>query len=250
MRELFTMGDLRTAGVSRQQVRTGERHGMWSRAGHGVYCEGSGTPSRLDGVSLVAADVARRRPIVAEHIVLVGGVPCTDGTLTMVDLAGLVDDLVWEQALESALRKGLTTIEAIEALAPGRRGAARIKRVLALRPPGAPPTGSLLETLTVQLLRPLPDVPEPERQVEIHNRHGDFVAIVDFAWRWPGYFTELDGQQHKDQPVYDARRQTAVTAATGWPCGRFTWHEIVHLPNATARRFSETFATLSGGRRG
>jgi very-short-patch-repair endonuclease len=49
-------------------------------------------------------------------------------------------------------------------------------------------------------------------------------------------FIELDGQQHKDQPVYDARRETAVVAATGWLCGRFTWREVVHLSTTTARR--------------
>ena len=95
----------------------------------------------------------------------------------------------------------------------------------------------------VQLVRTVPDVPEPIRQVEIRNRHDDFVAIVDLAWPDPGCFSELDGQQHKDQPVYDARRQTAVSAATGWPCGRFTWHEVVHLPRATGRRLSELLST-------
>ena len=37
-------------------------------------------------------------------------------------------------------------------------------------------------------------------------------------------------------PVYDARRETAVVAATGWLCGRFTWHEVRHLPTITTRR--------------
>lgn len=53
-----------------------------------------------------------------------------------------------------------------------------------------------------------------------------------------GLFAELDGEHHKDQPVYDARRETAVVAATGWLCGRFTWTEVVHTPNSTARRLA------------
>ena len=104
-------------------------------------------------------------------------------------------------------------------------GTARIRRVLALRPPGAPPTESLLETLMVQLARTVPGLPEPVRQLEVE------WARVDLAWPDLGLFVELDGQQHKDQPLYDARRETAVVAATGWLCGRFTWTRGGPLPD-------------------
>ena len=77
------------------------------------------------------------------------------------------------------------------------------------------------------------------RQHLVENKHGDFVAKVDLCWPDLGIFIELDGQQHKDQPVYDARRQTAVSAATGWLCGRFTWKEVVELPTTTVRHLAE-----------
>ena len=267
MRRLYTSNEL---GLTRQQIRTGELNGRWRRAARGVYAEGPEpvTPLDatresalasddiacrrlaavllgLDSVSLAGAELARWRMIPPEHVVTVGGVRCTDGTLTMVDLAAVLDDLRWEQALESALRKRLTTIAAIEALAGRRRGASRIRRVVALRPPGAPPTESLLETLFVQLARPLPDVPEPLRQVDVFDEYGHFVARVDLAWPDLGLFVELDGQHHRDQPVYDAIRETAVVTATGWRCGRFTWHEVVHLPTSTARRLRRLVATVS-----
>ena len=88
----------------------------------------------------------------------------------------------------------------------------------------------------VQLARRVEGLGNPARQVLVENGHGDFVAYVDLAWPALGLFLELDGQQHGGQPVYDARRETAVVAATGWLCGRFTWHEVRHLPNATTRR--------------
>lgn len=121
----------------------------------------------------------------------------------------------------------------------GVRGVGRIRRVLALRPKGARPTGSILETLMIQLARRVEGLPPPQRQVEVRNRHGDFVAFVDLAWPELGIFIELDGQGHKDQPVYDARRETAVVAATGWLVGRYTWTEVVHLPVSTARRLAD-----------
>lgn len=136
--------------------------------------------------------------------------------------------------MESALRKGVASIPGLHVT--GAPDARRIRRVLAMRPSGAPPTESLLETLMVQLARRVPNLGDPERQVVVRNEYGDFVARVDLAWREPGVFVELDGEQYHNQPVYDARRQTAVEAATGWLCGRFTWTEVTRLPNTTARR--------------
>src|SRR5439155_27167267 len=113
-----------------------------------------------------------------------------------------------------------------------------IRRVLALRPPGAPPTESLLETLMVQLARDVPGLGEFVRQHVIRDEHGTFIARLDLSRPDIGFFIELDGQQHKGQPVYDAMRETAVVAATGWLPGRFTWTEVVHLPKTTKRRLA------------
>ena len=88
----------------------------------------------------------------------------------------------------------------------------------------------------VQLARRVPGLGPPARQLEIVDEHGNFIARLDLSWPDIGLFVELDGQQHKDQPVYDARRETAVVAATGWLPGRFTWLEVVRLPNLTRRR--------------
>jgi hypothetical protein len=56
---------------------------------------------------------------------------------------------------------------------------------------------------------------DPERQYVVNDDDGCFVARVDLCWPNPGVFVELDGQQHRDEPIYDARRETAVVAATG-----------------------------------
>jgi very-short-patch-repair endonuclease len=65
---------------------------------------------------------------------------------------------------------------------------------------------------------------------------GTFVARVDLCWPHLGIFVELDGQGHEDQPVYDASRQTAVVAATGWLVARFTWREVTRTPRTCVRR--------------
>jgi very-short-patch-repair endonuclease len=178
-----------------------------------------------------------------------GGVRCADGLATLVDLAASLDDLTWEQALESALRKRLTTVAAIEAELPvlgASRvpGTARIRRVLALRLPGAPATESLLETLMVQLGRGIEGLGDFVRQHEVWD--GDIlIARLDLARPDIGYFLELDGEGHKGQPVYDAIRQTAVVTATGMLVGRFTWTEVTRFPNSTRRRLAALHARAS-----
>lgn len=280
MRRLFTAAELRQLGFSRDAIHAGLRNGRWRRVDHGIYAEGGEEPSlfdraravlrasggvasgtmagallRLDGVGFSRIDFtvgrssgskrlgARHRQLGPECVIEVSGVRCTNGLQTLVDLAAELDDRAWEAALESALRLGLVDLDAVDDAAHGaQRGVARMRRVLALRPPGAPPTESLLETKMVQLARTVSVLPPPCRQLRICTAVGDFVARVDLAWPDLGLFVELDGQHHKDQPVYDARRETAIVAATGWLCGRFSWHEVVSTPVATARRLGDLAA--------
>jgi very-short-patch-repair endonuclease len=275
VRRLYTAQQLADFGASRSAIRWGEGR-RWRRVVRGVYAEGPEDPTPLDraiamvvatdgiasgtlaatllgldGVKFAGADLSvepaksnrrsgvRRRTLAPERVTRVGDVRCTDGLQTLVDLADALDDLVWEQALESALRRRLAMIGDVERAARGsQRGVARMRRVLTLRPDGAPPTESLLETLMVQLARSVAGLAPPSRQVRVSNEYGEFVARVDLAWPELGLFVELDGQHHRGQPVYDARRETAIVAATGWLCGRFTWHEVAHLKRVTVRRLA------------
>ncbi|HUQ62207.1 MAG TPA: hypothetical protein VM121_00445 [Acidimicrobiales bacterium] len=205
----------------------------------------------LDSVSLDARPT-RRGVLLPERTVVMGGIHCADGFQTLVDLAATLIDNVWEQALESALRGGLTSVDELTAAVPelGRQraqGTARIGRVLRLRPKGAAPTGSLLETLMVQLARTVPDLPPPTRQFPIRDASGRIVAYLDLAWPELGLFIGLDGQHHENQPQYDASRETTVVILTGWLCGRFTWRDVVWNPTSTARRL-EALADRARGR--
>jgi hypothetical protein len=190
-----------------------------------------------------------RRDVPRRHLVVVGGLCATDGLQTLLDLAAVLDDVQWEWALEAALRrkpvKGkrrlppLTTMSAIEEAlaAPGRKdraSVARVRRVLALRPPGAPATDSLLETLFIQLCRDV-GAPVPERQVPVTLPDGTTVH-ADVAWPDLGLFIELDGQGHVGQPVHDSWRRGEIVAATGWLYATFTWTEVFRNPKPSGRR--------------
>jgi hypothetical protein len=259
MRRLFIGAE---AGVSHHALKWGVATGRWRRVQRDIYAEGpepiteldrqrakvlaSGSPARgglggvllgLDSVTLDGAPTRRTR---CERVTLVHGTPCADARTILFDLAASLDDDTWEQALESALRKRLVHVSDFDDLPPNTPGVRRIRRVI-VRRGDVPPTESLLETLMVQLIRTVAHLPPPVRQRVITWPNGEFVARVDLCWPHVGIFVELDGQGHRDQPVYDAHRQTSVVAATGWLVGRFTWREVVHTPRSTARRLAALF---------
>ncbi|HEX2851530.1 MAG TPA: DUF559 domain-containing protein [Acidimicrobiales bacterium] len=275
MRRFFTTREALAWGVSEDVLAAGDRHGHWRRVIRGAYGEGPEEPSALDravakvlvtggvasgdlagvllgldGVALTRGEVTvpasssgrragvRRYDLDPARIIAVEGIRCTDAIQTLVDLAATLDDDTWEQALESALRRRMTTVDDVERAGGVRRARLRIDRVLARRGRDAAATESLLETRAVQLARTVDGLGPPVRQYVVRDEDGRFVARVDLAWPELGLFLELDGQQHKGQPLYDARRETAIVAATGWLCGRFTWDEIVRHPTATARRLA------------
>lgn len=265
------------SGLTRAQLRVGVKQGRWRRVDRAVFRLGGHEVTPLDravGGILATEGIAsgrlaallheldaggapvfdatvdpgqctrrgpRRRRLPTYRVTVVQGFSCTDGLQTLVDLAPLLDDDLWEQALESALRKDLVSVEALEEALPllgeaRTPGVVRMRRVLALRPAGAPPTESLLETRAVQLVRHVPGLELPTRQYAVFDEHGRFVARVDLCWPELGLFLELDGEHHKDQPLYDASRETAIVAATGWLPARLTWTEVVVHPAATTRR--------------
>ncbi|HVV35365.1 MAG TPA: hypothetical protein VHC63_02095 [Acidimicrobiales bacterium] len=247
---------------------------MFTQVVHGVYAEGSAPPTPFDEAlarmvrqdipawGLVAArlydldavhdldppPVSRRRmPDLGGEPRVARGALCTSPLQTMIDLATLLGDDRWEQANESALHKKLFTIDDELALlgdlsARHTPGVGRMRRVLDLRPPNAPPTESRLETIAIQIARRAEGVPEPTRQFVVRNRYDEFVARVDVAWPEPGGFLELDGLGHRNQPVYDATRESAVVAATGWLPNRMTWRESYRNPDWAARRMTEFLA--------
>jgi hypothetical protein len=195
----------------------------------------------FDSVELDGHPIRRGR-LVDDRETIIGDIRCVSALQALVDLAASLDDDTWEQALESALRKRLVFVGDFDDLPRNVQGLRRIRRVLGRRG-DVPPTESLLESLMVQLTRRV-GLPDPVRQHVVTWEDGTFVARVDLCWPWLGVFVELDGQQHKDQPVYDASRQTAVVIATGWRVARFTWRQVTRTPRWCARQLEALLAPV------
>jgi len=246
MRRLFTTTEFLAKGNTESRLRWGRAHGRWTRIDDGVYGVGPEPPSlmdrararvvasrtiatgelagvlhRLDAVVLRSVPPRSRGLLIGDPVQL-GGVLCASLLQTIVELAAVLDDLRWEQALESALRDGLALgeLEALVAQLGQRRqpGTTRIRRVLALRPAGAPPTESLLETLMVQLVRMIAGLDAPLRQVNVYDEHGLFVARVDLAWPALGPFIELDSTR-VSRFTTPAARPRSSPRPVGWSDG-------------------------------
>jgi very-short-patch-repair endonuclease len=162
--------------------------------------------------------------------------PVTSAARTLIDLGAVVDDDTLEQALESALSDGRTSLRQVrrrlEALSRrGRPGPARVRRVLDRRLEGGP-SESELETRFVQLLRRA-RLPRPVRQHEVWLG-GRVVARADLAYPGQRLLIELDGwSAHGTKRAFrsDRRRQNSLVLA-GWTLLRFTWADVVESPAA------------------
>lgn len=133
--------------------------------------------------------------------------------------------------IDSALRRGLVTVEELTAglceLPPGR-GRQRVARVLRLMDPQS---GSVLESLCRVLLVQAGLAPE-QTQLVVRTSAGRWIGRVDFAWTSVRLVVETDGFAfHADRASYrkDRRRGNALVLA-GWRVLRFSWEDVVHHP--------------------
>ncbi len=132
---------------------------------------------------------------------LVDGIPCTNVARTLCDLGAVVSDDRVEQALDSALRSGVSerwireTLDRVDR--PGPSGTASLRRVLArLDHAGALPD-SWFERIVERVLTSTV-LPPPPRQLWVRETNGTRRARLDLAWpeamlaveatsrRWPG----------------------------------------------------------------
>lgn len=191
------------------------------------------------GVSLRRGVVHRSGDLADFEVVERELIPCTDPTRTLIDLGAVVDDDSLERALESALRRRLTSLPRLrwrmgQLARPGRPGPSTMRRVLDRRPPGAPPTESDLETLFLQCLRAA-GVRPPVRQHRVKLPDGSWIRLDD-AYLDELVFIELDGWgSHGSKQAFRRDRQRQNQAVIlGWMPLRFTWADLVYEPKRVA----------------
>ena len=129
---------------------------------------------------------------------------------------------------DTATHRGLTTVARLNAAADrcaGRAGIKTFRRVIHLT---EPKTESPMETRLRMVLMNA-DVPRPSVQVELYDRHGEFLARVDLYFREQRLAIEYDGGVHKSSVAEDNRRQNRLLAE-GIQILRFTASDVYNRP--------------------
>lgn len=162
---------------------------------------------------------------------VVNAIPCTSATRTIIDLAGVVEPEALESALESAVRRGLTSAayvkRRLDALGmKGRAGSGVLADLLACH---LGVNDSELETRFLQLCRRT-GLPKPV----LHLAVGDYE--VDYAYPERRLAIELDGGGvHTRVSVFQRdRTKQNFLVLQGWTVLRFTWDDLVVRPDDVA----------------
>lgn len=199
------------------------------------------------GSARVHLHVAR---LSAEQIVEVAGLPVTDVTRTVVDLAR---SLPFEAAVVTAdaalARRATSPAELSECLAamgpvPGSRRAAR---VLAFADGLSESVGESRSRVALHRL----GLPIPDLQVRVRRPDGTVIGRCDFGWRNRRTLGEFDGRvkygrllrpgQTAGDAVYEEKLREDALRDGGWQVARWTWSEL-DSPRVIGERLRRAFA--------
>lgn len=165
----------------------------------------------------------------------VDGLWVTKLEATLLDLGSILDEESLEDALESALRRSLTSFTKLQAFievecARGRRGCRSMRNVMVQRG-DIPATESRFETRFNRLLRRA-GLPLPQRQVEIRDG-GRFIARVDFAYPTQKVVIEADGWLYHSgrKPSHRDGSKGNDLGLLGWIVLRFTTEDLRDRPD-------------------
>lgn len=165
------------------------------------------------------------------------GLPVTSPPRTIIDLAAEASDEDLEEALAVAQMQGLASADEVRAAmhrAPGRKGAARLVRMLD-NPAGF--TRSEAERRLRGLLRAA-DLPQPQVNMPLLGH------VVDFLWSAPKLVVEVDGFAfHSSRRSFERdRRRDQTLIAAGYSVIRITWRQLVEEPYAVIARIAQAIA--------
>lgn len=282
---VVTVAQASALGVSRGRLRTAVRTGNWAAPRRGILVAAA-APSTwrqhaavaalsvdgalshraaahvhgLDGFAVADIELSVEQPrqprgtwrvhraasLSGVDVTVVDGLPVTSIARTLVDLGAVVDDDTVEQALDDALRRGVSqrwiesTLERLDR--PGPSGTAGLRRVLAREDRRGPLPDSRFERLLERAVRRA-GLPPPRRQVRVLDAQGTLVAKVDAGW--PDHLVAVEAHSERwhwgpRRGRSDQRRDNRL-AALGWELLYAGWWDVQH-PDEFTRALAETLA--------
>jgi very-short-patch-repair endonuclease len=159
----------------------------------------------------------------------VDGIPCTTVARTIVDCSEVLAPYAVENMIDRAEQLRVFDLRAVEAELDGRRGAPKLRAVLAGYR-GDPGTRNDFEKLLLRICRRA-GLPEPHANVWVEGDERDFV------WPQQRVIVETDGRERHDttRQFEEDRRKDQTAVAAGWIVLRFTWRQLTNEPDRVAR---------------
>lgn len=172
-----------------------------------------------------------------DEVCVIGGVPATTPARTAYDLGrrrGLETAVIRIDALMQATRIQPIDVAATAHRHRGARGIKQLREAITLSDAGAesPQETRTRLVLTSANLRP------KRTQIEVFDRHGDFVGRIDMGWDDWLVGVEYDGEQHWTNPdirAGDIERQTRLEAQ-GWRIIRVSAEMLRCRPHVIVER--------------
>jgi very-short-patch-repair endonuclease len=179
--------------------------------------------------------VHRSRTLTAADRTTVDGIPTTTVTRTIIDLADVAFERLVERALNEAERQRLH-LGPLDA--PGRRGAAKLRRARERQREGETVTRSELEERFLELVRAA-GLPQPRVNARLHGYE------VDFHWPAERLVVEVDGADvHATRrAVHRDRERDLVLREAGLSVMRLTWRHVTAERGRTAARLAAALTT-------
>lgn len=178
--------------------------------------------------------VYRPGHLAGHEVARVRGVPVTSAMRTLADLAGVLDPLVLEIALDTLWRRGSVDpsrlADYLRAVGQLNRRGTGVLRALVIERIGQRPPGSDLETVYIQILKRY-NVPLPVRQHAVMTRSGR--RFIDLCYPAHHVAIELEGfdRHGRDRRVFDddhIRRNDL--RVLNWNIREFTWTQCTGDP--------------------
>jgi very-short-patch-repair endonuclease len=189
------------------------------------------------GRQIRGAVVHRRGPGDDPTVVVLDGIPATGLERTLLDLTAVVSPRRAGLALDDALRRRSTTLDAMREMlsaSRGRPGTRTLRRLLDARDDRDGTLESRLESDLLHVLRKH-GLPIPVPQLVVTD--GDiFVARLDFAYPAFRLGIEADGywwHTGVDRWRDDLRRENRLKLL-GWTILRFSWEDVHDRPEYVA----------------
>jgi hypothetical protein len=161
-------------------------------------------------------------------------IPVTRPARTVIDMAERSERRSIERLLDATDRLSLCTEGDLLAAIhrhPGRRGAARVKQILAAHDIGSTATANDFEELFLAIC----DDHGISRPV-VNRRRG--AIVPDFRWPEHKLIVETDGwASHRTRLVFERDRERDIELQLeGWRVLRFTWRQLTERPDWVAAK--------------